>query len=257
MKAINKADAVYAHAREALVLDSEIQRVSITETHPCESIVRLAYSFWMGRSWTLQERPIGRATYFHCADSAMTLQRSRSHISQRSLYSMGFLAFREVRSVVRHRTTRISFSESAISQCVGYDRVENVSLKMLLTSLHRGRNRTTISNMNMVGLVPEQQQLLEFVGVWNELNHRSTTKPEDIFAIFANLLDFNAGQIINLPQRERMKAILWSSAKIPFSLLFNTGSSRKSLVTYQLLQLVCRITYLSQVVAPDKVTPRI
>ena len=84
----------------------------------------------------------------------------------------------------------------------------------------------------MVRLVPEHQQLLEFVGIWNELNHRSATEPEDMFAIFANLLDFNVGQIINLPQKERMKAILWSLGKNPFSLLLNTGSSRKSLVTY-------------------------
>ena len=76
---------------------------------------------------------------------------------------------------------------------------------------------------NMVGHVPENQLLLSFVGIWNELTHRSTTKPEDIFAIFANLLDFNAGQIINLPPEKRMKAILWSAEKIPLSLLFNTG----------------------------------
>ena len=50
MKAINKMDAVYAHAREVLVLDSEIQRLSIKETHPCELLARLAYSSWMGRS---------------------------------------------------------------------------------------------------------------------------------------------------------------------------------------------------------------
>ena len=223
MKAINKMDAVYAHAREVLVLDSEIQRLNIKETHPCELLVRLAYSSWMGRSWTLQEGAIGRATYFQCADGAVTLQRSRSHILQQGLLSMAFLGFREIRSVVRHRTTKIKYSEWAVGQCVGHDRVENVSLKMLLNSLHRGRDTTSISNMSMDGLVPENEQLLSFVGVWNELIHRSTTKPEDMFAIFANLLDFNAGQIINLPQKERMKAILWSSGKIPFSLLFNTG----------------------------------
>lgn len=224
MKAINKMDAVYAHAREVLVLDSEIQRLSIKETHPSELLGRLAYSSWMGRSWTLQEGAIGRATYFQCADGAMTLQRSRSYILQLSLLSMALLAFREVRSVVRHRTIKINFSESAISQCVGHDRVENISLKMLLNSLHRGRDETYLSNMkNMVGHVPGNQPLLSFVGIWNELIHRSTTKPEDMFAVFANLLDFNAGQIINLPKEKRMKAILWSFEKIPFSLLFNTG----------------------------------
>ena len=153
----------------------------------------------------------------------MTLQRSRLEILQQGLLSMTFLGFREVRSAVQYKTTKINFSESAISQCVGHDRIENVSLKIFLNSLYRGRNRTTFSNISMFGLISENQQLLLFVGIWNELTHRSTTKPEDMFAIFANLLDFNAGQIINLPYENRIKAILWSSGKLPFSLLFNTG----------------------------------
>ena len=223
MKAINKMDAVYAHAREVLVLDSEIQRLSIKETHPCELLARLAYSSWMGRSWTLQEGAIGRATYFQCADGAMTLQRSRPYFMQQSILTRAFLRFRELPSIVRHRATKINFSESAISQRVGHDRVENFSLTMLLNSLHRGFHEVERGNMDHGAYIPKHLELAAFVGVWNELKHRSTTKPEDIFAIFANLLDFNAGQIINLPQEERMKAILWSSGEIPLSLLFNTG----------------------------------
>ena len=223
MKAINKMDAVYAHAREVLVLDSEIQRLSIKETHPCEVLARLAYSSWMGRSWTLQEGAIGRATYFQCADGAMTLQRSRLDFTRQSLLSTAFLRLRELPSIVRHRATKIKFSESAISQCVGHDRVENFSLKMLLNSLHRVFHEAEISDIDHGAYLPKDLELAAFVGFWNELAHRSTTKPEDMFAIFANLLDFNAGQIINLPQVERMKAILWSCRKIPFSLLFNAG----------------------------------
>ena len=100
MKAINKMDAVYAHARGVLVLDSEIQRLSIKETHASELLGRLAYSSWMGRSWTLQEGAIGRATYFQCADGAMTLERPILDILQQSLLSMAYLGFREVRSFV-------------------------------------------------------------------------------------------------------------------------------------------------------------
>ena len=106
-KAINKMDAVYAHAREVLVLESEIQRLNIKETHPCELLARLAYSSWMGRSWTLQEGAIGRATYFQCADGAMTLQPSRPDFAQQITLSTGFPGLRELRSFVRHRARKI------------------------------------------------------------------------------------------------------------------------------------------------------
>ena len=223
IRAINKMDAIYAHAREVLVLDTEVQRLSISETHPSELIARLAYSSWMGRSWTLQEGAIGRATYFQCADGAVTLERPRSYFAQQSLLSLVILGIRGVCSIIRHRATKINVSEIAIDQTKGHGRVENFSLKFLLNALHRGRDARVEPNLSMTGLVPEDIQLESFVNVWNELINRSTTKPDDMFAIFANLLDFNAGQIIKLPQNERMRAILWSSDKIPFSLLYNKG----------------------------------
>ncbi len=104
---------------------------------------------------------------------------------------------------------------------MGHERLENALLKVLLNSLHRGRNAENETDRR--GPAPEDVQLDSFVSVWNELIKRSTTKPEDIFSIFANLLDFNAGQIMTLPQDERMKAILWSSSTIPFSLVYNSG----------------------------------
>ena len=227
MKAINKMDAVYAHAREVLVLDSEVQSFSISATHPCELLVRIAYSSWMGRSWTLQEGAIGQATYFQCADGALTLERPRSYSVQQSPLSLMKLGFRGARSTVKYRCTKINYSESVISHNVGHARVENFLLKTILNSLRRGRKGSTMADMNMIGLVPEDVQLDSFVSVWNELIRRTTTKAEDMFAIFANLLDFNAGQIIKLPPDERMKVILWSSSVIPLSLLFNTGPRYK------------------------------
>ena len=98
-------------------------------------------------------------------------------------------------------------------------------LKVLLNSLHRGRNIKTMTDWS--GRIADKVQLDSFVSVWNELMKRSTTKSDDIFAIFTNLLDFNASQIIKLPRDKRMKAILWSSTTIPFSLLYNTGPRLK------------------------------
>ena len=226
MKAINKMDAVYAHAGEVLVLDSEVQNLVISDTHPCDLLARLAYSSWMGRIWTLQEGAIGRATYFQGADGALTLERSRVILGQRSPLSLLLRIFRGVRSFLRHKAVEFNYSETSKGRSMGHERLENVLLNVLLNSLHRGRDAENQTDTR--GPVPEDVQLDSFVSVWNELIKRSTTKPEDIFAIFANLLDFNAGQIMKLPQDERMKAILWSSSTIPFSLLYSSGPRLKN-----------------------------
>ena len=223
LQAINKMDAIYAHAREVIVLDSEVQRISISGTHPCELLAYLAYSSWMGRSWTLQEGAIGRVTYFQFADGALTLQRQRSYSIEQNIFSLILLGIRGVRSIIRHRAIKIEYSERATDPSTGHERTEDFLLKRLQNSLRRGRNRSEMTIVYSGGLIPEKLRLQSFVSIWNELSQRSTTKPEDLSAIFANLLDFNAGQIIRRPRDERMKAILWSSSMIPFSLLYNSG----------------------------------
>ena len=227
LRAINKMDAIYAQAGEVLVLDSEIQRLSIGNTHPCELLAHLAYSSWMTRSWTLQEGAIGRAAYFQCADGALTLERPRSYFAEQSALSLVILAFRAVVSIVRHRAVKVNYSERTTGPGMGHERTEDFLLNLLLDSLHRGRNVSMMGDIGTTGLVPDDMRLDSFVSIWNDLSQRSTTKPEDMFAIFANLLDFNAGQITRVPRDERMKAILWSSDSIPFSLLYNTGPRLK------------------------------
>lgn len=66
--------------------------------------------------------------------------------------------------------------------------------KTLLNSLHRGRNAKTKTDISEPVL--DNVQLDSFMSFWNELTKLSTTKPEDMFAILKNLLNFNAGQVI-------------------------------------------------------------
>ena len=60
----------------------------------------------------------------------------------------------------------------------------------------------------------------EFRNIWNTLRERSTTQADDLQAIFANLLNFNAYQITKLPSRERFNALVASMKVLPLSLLF-------------------------------------
>jgi hypothetical protein len=59
---------------------------------------------------------------------------------------------------------------------------------------------------------------------WNALQARSTSKSEDLPAILANLMDFNAYQIMSVSSpEERMMAMLSGLPSLPMSLLYNTG----------------------------------
>jgi hypothetical protein len=70
----------------------------------------------------------------------------------------------------------------------------------------------------------EEHRLKQFVDPWNELAHRSTTMPEDLHVIIANLLDFNADRIMEIKTREeRMRAMVLSFQLLPVSLFWNTG----------------------------------
>ena len=64
----------------------------------------------------------------------------------------------------------------------------------------------------------------KFVSVWNELVGRSTTKPNDLFLIIANILDFDTRGLQQYEGAEEMfQAIILSLGRVPLSLFFNTG----------------------------------
>jgi hypothetical protein len=45
----------------------------------------------------------------------------------------------------------------------------------------------------------KERRSSQFVNAWNILLERSATESNDLFIIFANILDFDAALIINLP----------------------------------------------------------
>jgi len=68
------------------------------------------------------------------------------------------------------------------------------------------------------------QQLQQFVDVWNNFRKRTTTYPDDMFAILANLLDFNPSHLCRVPKKDRFSAIVCSLEVLPQSILYNPGN---------------------------------
>ena len=80
-----------------------------------------------------------------------------------------------------------------------------------------GRLETQGSDLNR-NLKSSTRDLL-LIDVWNSLLGRSTTKPEDVHCIVANLLDFSATEILKFPFEKRMKAMLCAQDRLPVDLI--------------------------------------
>ena len=66
--AINKMDLIYAGARDVLVLDPELQKISLEGVPQEETSAHILCSPWMTRCWTLQEARLSSNWYAQFAD---------------------------------------------------------------------------------------------------------------------------------------------------------------------------------------------
>jgi len=232
VKAINKMNAVYARARKVLVLESEMQQLSLKTTAPTQVLAQLAYSSWMGRCWTLQEGAAGRACYVQCSDGALALDVDYSGIlleKHRALVSYVFrYGFLYCRLFLRHWRAfetwpppSIMYSDaSVVENSEPEDEQERINRAMRARLSVR---QPELDPVDENGLLQADAYVEAFVCVWNDLIRRSTTKSEDCYAILANLLNYIVSPITRLAPNQRLKAILWSSDYLPFSLMYNCG----------------------------------
>lgn len=65
--------AIYAGARNVLVIDSELQSIDSKSLKPKETGLAVFCSPWMTRSWTLQERALGVDVYLRFKDGLVPL----------------------------------------------------------------------------------------------------------------------------------------------------------------------------------------
>ena len=212
-RAINMMNLIYASARSVLVLDSELQHLSLKHMRPSEAFVRLVYSSWMGRCWTLQEGAIALVCHVQLADGVILLQVKKS----RDIPTIISEGMNPLHQIFRYLVTSIprgmKYSDLRLGGPLGHE-MSGRAMKAEVESIFA----TSTSHSEAFS-----DARLNFVTVWNQLIVRSTMKAEDLYSIFGNLLDFIIYPLAGLPPEERLKAMLWSSSSVPLSLLYNSG----------------------------------
>ena len=221
-QAIEKMAAIYSRAAQTLVLDRELQGLSIGASQLGELLISLSWCSWMTRAWTLQEGSLSPMCYFQFADGALTVLPASfdGYAGGPSSWMNFFFRLWSFVKSSRIRSTRRRLLNMPFPRD-GHDRTMRICYSRIMRELHMERKRHKDRHLHSRYLA--MAQLSQLVDAWNHLRLRSTTKPRDLYTIFANLLDFNSAQVQKLPQTTRVQAMLGSFTHVPFSFLYNTG----------------------------------
>ncbi|KAF2028126.1 hypothetical protein EK21DRAFT_114178 [Setomelanomma holmii] len=213
---IDDMGSVYAGAHTVLVLDTELMSLSAANTQDC--IARIICSVWMRRSWTLQEGILARRCAFVFHDDLLVgtphsdkleLELTKQRKREREWWNKSLAA------------ERISSGENPKLDSSN-DNPNSIALADV--TQHQtspgGDGLVKYLKHNLVGIKSAPKHL-RFTLIWNALAGRSTSQPDDIYLMLANLLDFRAQQILDLPPDKRLNAFLQNLTALPFSLLFH------------------------------------
>ncbi|KAL8897996.1 MAG: hypothetical protein Q9207_006920, partial [Kuettlingeria erythrocarpa] len=190
---------VYAAAERCLVLDPELQHISMKGFDAVQVNAHVLCSTWLTRSWTYQEARLSRAWYIQFADGLYNPNSAANEALHYRMY------------VERH--VYKSDAHDLASEMIRW-----------YHDMPAGR-RTDILENQVIALLSDSTDA--FITTWNHLASRSTSKMEDVHGILANVLDRSAEEVLSLPVEEGMKAILHSYDGLPAGLIFNNAPKVK------------------------------
>ncbi|KAL8948728.1 MAG: hypothetical protein Q9222_005110 [Ikaeria aurantiellina] len=186
----------YAAAERCLVLDQELQSITMKNLTLTQLNAHVMCSTWLTRSWTFQEARLSRAWYVQFEDG----------IYNPNCKANESLHFRHYADFNVFKSDEHGLASELISW---YHAMPAVRLR----NMDFNKNRRLFHS-----------QITNIITIWNHLVSRSTSKMEDVHGILANTLDLSAGEVLALPAQQRMKAILRAQEKIPAVLVFTRAN---------------------------------
>ncbi|KAL8974381.1 MAG: hypothetical protein Q9197_001376 [Variospora fuerteventurae] len=194
-KAIGNMALIYAAGQRCLVLDPELQHISMQGLTLTQLNAHVLCSTWLTRSWTFQEAKLSREWYAQFEDGLYNPNCTENAALHHHLYA--------------DWVTRQDDAHSLASEMISWYHNMPAVRQLSITANQSARLLSDATH--------------SFITVWNHLVSRSTSKMEDVHGIMANTLDLSAVEILALPVQERMKAILRTQESLPAALIYNSA----------------------------------
>ncbi|KAL9599637.1 MAG: hypothetical protein Q9219_003721 [cf. Caloplaca sp. 3 TL-2023] len=195
-KAIGSMALTYAAASKCLVLDPELSQISAKGLSGLQLNAHVLCSNWVRRSWTFQEAKLSRVWYIQFQDGLYNPNSIENANLEHRLYNHWNLDESDAHALASEAIIWYHDMPPARSLDLG----QNQARRELL-------------------YIPTYL----FETIWNNLVSRSTSKPEDIHGILANLLDLNATEVLAFPLEDRMKAILCDRETLSPGIVYSKG----------------------------------
>lgn len=184
-KAIDQMAFIYAGADRVLVLDPELQNISIRNLPNEQVCAYLACCAWRSRCWPYQEGRLARDRIYLLADGIYH-------------HSVG------LRQVVR------------VNRDIKKRRIMRKDKDLVHSAV-----ASFWEDMDSVKMAADKREYSsEFTETWNGVGLRSTTKSEDLHGILAVLLGLSSREVLSLPLQERTKALFQAQDSLPLALLY-------------------------------------
>ena len=204
-KAIASMARIYAGASNVLVLDPELQQVTRKSLTTTQLDHVVACSPWMARSWTLQEGALAIDLRLAFKDTTVRLPTTTDYpLLRRSLIQKPW--YEDIDHTVPEGPKGSLFGYA-------YQYIWSIFFAFAYRPDEKAWRPATQRRS------PEYSYN-RFVAAWNDLTGRSTTQSQDLAAILAALMNLSAGEVLNLPEDQRMKALLKKQSVLPIDILF-------------------------------------
>jgi len=200
-RAITMMGQIYNKAQRVLVLDAELQQLSMMSSNN-EIFLRLALSGWMRRLWTLQEAVMARQLHIKLSDGYFNLQGDIEAISKKSGGLSGSPSsdirsfYWEMRSLRKHLTEKRQ--------------------RKFFGTFHQIIPDDPIAAAN-------SHRCFAILLAFTASTYRLTSKPEDDLWCLASLLEWDVACLSNIPVKDRMRTLLSQQSMLPQGLLFFPG----------------------------------
>ncbi|KAL8747698.1 MAG: hypothetical protein Q9190_000439 [Brigantiaea leucoxantha] len=193
--AIARMGTIYWGADVVLALDNRVLDISRSTTSEDEICARILQSAWAGRYWTYQEGCLAKRLLMPLRDGVFVAQDTQAIASTNS-------------------STTVQAQNDLIHNSIS----DEIRVNPL------GSFGSTFLGAAEYIFNPETRRLFH---VWHNCIGRSTTKADDVPLIMATLLGFAIKDILAIPPKDRVKAMLYTQGKIPLKILFNNVQRAK------------------------------
>ncbi|KAG7115894.1 hypothetical protein HYQ44_007339 [Verticillium longisporum] len=244
-KAISKMALIYTAAAQVLVVDRDLENMSIAKRSTAELTAWTATSKWNTRCWTLQEGVLARNCLFQFKDTVVPITVEDRFVQNMKMFAyekpfwygpvIGVYWFGE-----RLGWTTISAANRWIDGpptnhatvangglFYGTEPAENITkdlihcaLRLATSSISAQRRPLERFWRNAAPPTPEVKYL-RLLDIWNLLGRRHTTKAEDLPDIIANLTDVRASRLRDFDESvDRIKVILNCMDTFPAEIMY-------------------------------------